>query len=154
MPETQQTMDLMAGEIFELYKLIAMARSRRTTPEDLSELEFLTLDALYREEQPLTVGEVQKRVGVVPAQMSRIIRALEEQGGKGFLASKINAEDRRRIDISLTDSGRAAYEDYRSIRIRSMQEVLSVLPPPDRSHFMRILGQIRAAFEARMSSGS
>lgn len=151
MPETQKTLDLMAGEIFELYRLIALARSRQPSgPDDLAETEFLTLDLLARE-QPLTIGSVQKQIGVVPAQMSRIVRALEEQGGKGYVRCQINAQDRRRIDISLTPTGKEAYEKYRSNRLGSMYAVLEVLPPDDRLHFMRILEQIRSAFEDRLS---
>ena len=151
MPHTQKTLDLMAAEIFELYRLIALARSRQPAgPDDLAETEFLTLDLLSRE-QPLTIGNVQKQIGVVPAQMSRIVRALEEQGGKGYVQCQINVQDRRRIDISLTPAGKEAYEKYRTNRLSSMYAILEVLPPDDRLHFMRILEQIRLAFEDRLN---
>lgn len=152
LPDTQETLDKMAGEIFELYRLIAMARSRQPAGHhDLSETEFLTLDALYKD-QPQTIGEVQKRVGVVPAQMSRIVRALEQRQGDPFIVCKINPADRRRIDLTLTNCGKEAYENYRSNRLASMTSILQVLEPDDRLHFMRILGQIRTAFESRLSS--
>ena len=62
MPDSQQTMDAMVGEVFELTKLIYAARSRQPSgPEDLSETEFLTLDLLAKEEA-LTIGEIQKRI--------------------------------------------------------------------------------------------
>ncbi len=146
MPDSQETLDKMAGEIFELYRLVAIARSRRPSgSDDLSETEFLTLDLLAKE-QPRTIGEVQKQIGVLPAQMSRIVRALEDEDGRGYVECKINPRDRRRINISLTDAGRKAYETYRTVRLGSMQQILRVLPPNDRMHFMRILGQIRDAF--------
>lgn len=153
MPATQKTLEAMADEVFELYQLAAAARSRRATAsDDLTESEFLTLDILAKDEQ-LTVGNVQKRIGVVPAQMSRIVRSLAEQGGKGYLSCRINAEDRRRIDVSITAAGRRAYENYRTVRLRTMYETLSVLPPADRLQFMESLRQIRAAFEKRLASG-
>lgn len=139
----------MVSEIFELYRVIAAARSRHPSgPDDLSETEFLTLDTLFKA-QPLTIGEVQKRIGVVPAQMSRIVRSLEKQGGKGYVTCEINADDRRRIDLSLTDDGRDAYEKYRNMRLSSMREVLAVLAPEDRFQFMRMMRQLRTAFEKR-----
>ncbi len=151
MPETQETLDKMADEIFELYLLVAIARSRRPTgPDDLSETEFLTLDTLAKEE-PLTIGEVQKRVGVVPAQMSRVVRALEQQGGRGYVECKINPKDRRRIDVRLTPAGKAAHEKYRHVRLNSMYESLSALEPDDRLHFMRMMRQLREAFEHRLA---
>lgn len=152
MPDTQETLDMMAGEIFELYRLVAIARSRQPAGHhDLSETEFLTLDALHKE-QPQTIGEVQKRIGVVPAQMSRIVRALEQRQEDALIECKINPADRRRIDLTLTDCGKEVYEGYRSNRLASMTTVLKVLKPEDRLHFMRILRQIRHAFEARISS--
>lgn len=154
LPHTQETLDQMAGEIFELYRLVAIARSRQPAgPDDLSETEFLTLDVLAKE-QPLTIGEVQKRIGVLPAQMSRIVRALEEQGGRGYVECKINPRDRRRIDVTLTSAGTKAYQAYRSARLGSMHEILSSLGPDDRLHFMRILGQIRDSFQARLSGST
>lgn len=149
-PESREALHKMAQEIFELYLLVAITRLRRPTgPDDISETEFLTLDILSKE-QPLTIGEVQKRIGVLPAQMSRIVRALERQSGRGYVECKINPEDRRRIDISLTGPGRAAHEKYRKARLTSMHEALAVLAPDDRTHFMRMLHQIREAFARGM----
>lgn len=150
MPDSKATLDKMAGEIFDLYRLIAKARSQAPSgPEVLSESEFLTLDALTKE-QPLTIGEVQKRIGVVPAQMSRIVRALEEQGGRGFVECHINPKDRRRIDISLTKAGQQAYNQFRTNRLASMYKVLTVLAPKDRLDFMRMMRELVTAFEDKL----
>lgn len=146
MPKTQETLDQMAGEIFELYRYIALARSRQPTgPEDLSETEFLALDMLMKQDLQ-TIGEIQKSIGIVPAQMSRIVRSLETQGGKGYVECKINPSDRRRIDLAITKAGKEAYNKFRDNRLRSMYQVLNVIPPDDRLEFMRILRQLREAF--------
>ena len=151
MPATGETLDSMAAEIFDLYRLVAIARSRRPSgPDDLSETEFLALDLLVKE-GALTIGEIQKRIGVLPAQMSRIIRALEEQGGRGYVECSINPKDRRRIDVSLTPKGRTAHATYHSLRLRTMYDTLSVLDVEDRAHFMHIMRQIRAAFGQHVS---
>lgn len=154
MPDSQQTMDAMADEIFELSQVIATFRSRQPTgPDDLSETEFLTLDLLTKN-QSLTIGEIQKTVGVVPTQMSRIVRALEEQGGRGYVECKINSQDRRRIDVSLTQAGKKSYDAYRTTRLSSMHKILEVLEPEDRLHFMRILRQIRITFAKKLKESS
>ena len=153
MPESKETMDAMATANFELYRLVALARSRRPAgSDDLSETEFVTLDLLAKE-GAMTIGEVQKHVGVVPAQMSRVVRALEVQGGKGYVECSINPQDRRRVDISLTDAGREAYEKYRSARMSTMYETLSALAPEDRLDFMRMMRQLHKAFEEKIKSG-
>ncbi len=150
MPESQETMDQMVEEIFELTKLIYTARSRQQSgPDELSETEFLTIDLLAKE-SCLTIGAIQKRVGVAPAQMSRIVRALEEQGGRGYVECKINPQDRRRVDVVLTDAGKKAHATYRTARLTSMYEVLRVLAPQDRLEFMRMMRQLRTTFEQRL----
>ncbi len=150
MPDAQKTLDAMAGEIFDLFRLIAVARSRRPAgPDELSESEFITLDLLAKE-QPLTIGEAQKRIGVVPAQMSRIVRALEEQGGRGFVECSINPNDRRRVDISLTKAGQEAHRKFMAARLGSMQEILVALEPDDRQNFMRIMRILTSTFEERL----
>jgi len=150
LPNTQKAIDRMADEIFELYRLIALQRSRQPAgPEDLSETEFLTLDVLTREKL-LSIGDVQKRIGIVPAQMSRIVRSLDKNGGKGFIECQINASDRRRIDISITSDGKEAYDRFRQARLGSMYAILNILSPDDRDSFMRIMNQLRSAFEKKM----
>jgi len=148
MPESRKLLDAMAEEIFVLFKVVATARSRRpSSSSDLSETEFLALDALDRD-GPMTIGEVQKRIGVVPAQMSRIVRSLEAEGGRGYVECKINHQDRRRIDVSLTEAGAKALAAFRKARLSSFYTVLEALKPEDRSEFMRMLRCIRGAFES------
>ena len=152
MPESLQTMENMVDEMFELTKLIYAARSRQPAgPDQLSETEFLTLDRLAKE-GCATIGEIQKAVGVVPAQMSRIVRALEEQGGRGFVECAINPKDRRRVDVSLTEAGKKAHEAYRTARLSTMHAVLCVLAPQDRLEFMRMMRQLRTTFQQQLGT--
>lgn len=139
-----QDLDAMADEIMELSELVSGARSRRSTgPDDLSEAEYLTLRQLVANE-PETIGDLQRAIGVVPAQMSRIIRSLENKSGDAYIRCAINPADRRRVDVSLTDVGREAYTSYRSARMETMRQVLQPLSVDDREVFMRILRQIRS----------
>lgn len=142
----------MADDMFELIKIAstARARARSGTPEELTEAEFLTLDALNQRET-LTVGEIQERVGVLPAQMSRLIRSLENKGGEAFVTCSINPDDRRKINVRIAPKGRTAYETYRNIRRHFAIEILSSLSPEDREQFMRILGNVRAGIARRLS---
>ena len=146
MPETTKLIDEMAEDIFALFRVIASARSRgQTGSSDLSESEFVTLDILSKE-GPITIGAVQKRVGVAPAQMSRVVRALEVEGGRGFVECKINPDDRRCVNLSLTDAGRKAFVAFRHSRLSSFRTILEALEPADRGEFMRMLKCIGDAF--------
>ena len=155
MPDTRDRdeLDKMAGEIFELIKLAstARARARAGAPEVLSETEFLALDVLTQNKS-LTVGDVQKRIGVVPAQMSRIIRSLENKGGDAFVTCSINSGDRRKVDVRIAPRGREAHDAYRSLRLGFAMEILRSLAPDDRRRFMGYLGQIHEGISQRLNS--
>ena len=147
-------LDSMAGEIFELIQLSSALRMRKSAgANELSETEFITLDILSRA-QNLTIGEIQKQVGVVPAQMSRIIRALEENRGKGYVHCEINPQDRRRVNVSLTQAGTEAYDYYREARLASVRAILAELSDEDRGHFMRVLRLIRVKLVAWVSAAN
>ncbi len=143
---TAADLEQMSEEILELTKLGMLARNaprkRKGAGIDLSESEFLTLDFLCKEGS-LTIGELQKRIRVLPAQMSRVIRALESKTSKPLITCRINTHDKRRIDVSATDDGRRARQQYRDARLSNTVKILAGLDPHDRREFMRILGRIR-----------
>ncbi|MCG3138640.1 MAG: hypothetical protein HJJLKODD_02506 [Phycisphaerae bacterium] len=157
MPDTNHTLLLeqMADELFQMQILsYAMrSRSRKQGTADLSETEFLTLDLLNRLGS-MTVGELQKHIGVLPAQMSRIVRALEGWPGGGLIRCKINPRDKRRVDVEMTKGGAEAHQSYRSLRRQSITQMLGSLSSKDCREFMRICRIIRNDWETLMMSGS
>lgn len=157
MPSPQAKTELagMVGEIFELMKIAstARARARAGKSEEVTETEFLALDALVQD-QSLTVGEIQKQIGVLPAQMSRIIRSLETKGNNAFVLCNINPRDRRRIDVRVTPKGRKAHQAYRAARLSFVTAMLNDLTADDRRLFMRIIGNIRDGIRKRMEAPS
>ena len=145
-----QELERLAEEIFELSNLGSRSRAarRRHGTTDLSESEFLTLDTLAKGE-PMTVGQVQRAIGVLPAQMSRVVRSLESKTDDALIQCAINPQDRRRIDVTLTEAGRHAYDEYRESRLSGTVEVLAELKDRDRREFMRLLRVIRKLMEQR-----
>ena len=156
MPETKarQTLEDLAEEVFELSTMSSIVRHSSKTGaagRQLSEAEFLAMDALAKE-SPLTVGAIQRAVGVLPAQMSRIVRALEDREEAALIACEINPKDRRQIDVKLTAAGRKAYRAYRQVRLGQTMEVLRELSPVDREEFMRLLRLMRESIAKRLKA--
>lgn len=145
----------MAEEILELSKLGYLARNlpRKKRAVDLTESEFATLDFLARAE-PLTVGELQKHIRVLPAQMSRVIRALEGKAGHPMIRCDINPSDKRRIDVRLTDTGRKARGEYRRARLGMTVSLLEKLTDNDRREFMRILAHMRTLISESLAANT
>lgn len=146
MPTLNQAQQLkeFAEEILELSKEVwaAQSRSRGRDGAELTETEFLTLDLLAKH-QPLTVGDIQRSIGVLPAQMSRVIRSLEAKGDEPLITCRINAQDKRKVDVELSAAGQKAYQAYRKSKLGSLELMLQSLSDHDREEFMRILRLIR-----------
>jgi DNA-binding MarR family transcriptional regulator len=153
--ENNRGLEEAAEEIFELTKMnwLAIGRHKRQKGEiDLTESEFLALDRLTRSHpQPLNVGEIQRHIGVLPAQMSRIIRSLESKAGKPLIRCRINPSDKRKINVTLTETGRDAHKAFRDTRLASTIELVTELPPADRVELMRIIRQFKTTIRKRLS---
>lgn len=114
-------------------------RCRRRLGE-LKEVEFLTL-ALLQQTNPRTVGDLQRQLGVLPAQMSRIIRALEDRD-RPLIACRINPTDKRKIDVDMTAAGRKAYADYQAARMPQLVALLGKLNEDERDQFLHLFDRI------------
>src|SRR5829696_9680383 len=118
--------DELAQHLFNVVTrfCLAVPRGRRRAGE-LKEIEFLTLSLLHKREK-LIVGDIQRQLGVLPAQMSRIIRALETRE-RPYIACRINPHDKRKINVALTPAGQQAFEDYQTSRITGIAMLLAKL---------------------------
>ena len=141
----------MAGELLQMQTLSAAtrSRSRKKGAADLTETEFLTLDLLTKA-KVLTVGEIQRQIGVLPTQMSRVVRALEKRLGGALSKCGINRKDKRKIDIELTKIGRQLHINYKEVRLQGMMDFLEVLTKDDCREFMRICRIIRGQIESML----
>jgi DNA-binding MarR family transcriptional regulator len=128
---------------------LALPRNRRRSG-DLKEVEFLTLSVLHRH-GTLIVGEIQRLLGVLPAQMSRIIRALEMRD-RPLVACRINLQDKRKIDVALTPEGAAAFQDYQTARVHTIAAFLGRLPAEDLDDLERLLVKLHDVVDAPPAS--
>src|SRR5437764_2049487 len=88
----------LAHEVLEVLTSLGLAvPAVRRKPGDLKEIEYLTLAVLHGR-GTMTVGDIQRLLGVLPAQMSRILRALEDRE-RPMIACHINPRDKRKVDV-------------------------------------------------------
>ncbi len=119
---------------------LAAPRGRRRRG-DLKEAEFLTLSILHRH-RTLIVGDIQRLLGVLPAQMSRVIRALESRE-RPLIACRINPNDKRKIDVSITPAGVRAFHEHQTGRVGAIGRLLSRLPEEDLDDLQRLAEKLR-----------
>jgi DNA-binding MarR family transcriptional regulator len=138
----------LAQTLFDVITQFCLTAPRpRRRNGDLKEVEFLTLSILHHHET-LIVGEIQRHLGVLPAQMSRIIRALETRE-RPLIACRINPQDKRKIDVALTPAGLQAFRDYQSSRIRGITNLLGRLAEDDLGDLQRLLERVQEVLGTR-----
>jgi DNA-binding MarR family transcriptional regulator len=135
----------IAQELFEVAMRLGLVGPRRRRPRDLKEVEFLTL-AILHDRGTMIVGDIQRLLGVLPAQMSRIIRSLEDRPGP-LVSCRINPRDKRKIDVCLTSTGEKALEDYRAIRVQRIAGLLLDLGEDEQDDLARLLDKVRSLLE-------
>jgi|SRR5579875_2040721 len=141
---TEMRVQELAQHIFDLvtHFCLILPRGRRRSG-DLKEVEFLTL-ALLHHHQTLIVGDIQRQLGILPAQMSRIIRSLEDREPP-LVTCRINPHDKRKINVTLTPEGITAFQDYQSSRLGSISNLLSKLSEEDLEELQRLLNKLHEA---------
>jgi DNA-binding MarR family transcriptional regulator len=131
----------IAQDLFDVVTQIGLSTLRgRRRVADLKEVEFLTLSILHVHDT-MIVGDIQRLLGVLPAQMSRIIRALENRD-RPLIACRINPRDKRKIDVCVTPAGDKALMDYRHASISRIIEHLRPLSEEDQEDLTRTLEKL------------
>lgn len=145
--------DELAQKLFDVITqfCLTIPRNRRRTG-DLKEVEFLTLSIL-RNHDTLIVGDIQRMLGVLPAQMSRIIRSLETRE-QPFIACRINPQDKRKIDVALTTAGRMAFQEYQTSRVASMAVFLGKMSEDDLENLNILLAKMHDQLQQTDSGAS
>ena len=145
----------MGEEIFALTVLGWRERiSRQSADAELSESQYLAIDALVQAQKSLTVGEIQRNIKVLPAQMSRIIRSLEKDYEKPLIRCELNQNDKRKIDVRLTNEGQQIYDKFRQARLSKAVDILRGLAEQDRKDFIRVCSKIRELMKASANRGA
>jgi DNA-binding MarR family transcriptional regulator len=140
-------LDELAQTLFGVLTKFGLSVPRiRRRGSDLKEVEFLTL-AILQEHDTLIVGDIQRQLGVLPAQMSRILRALETRD-RPLIACRINPQDKRKVDVALTAAGLKALRDYQTARIQQITALLTRLADDDLDDLQRLLERFNEAMSA------
>ena len=148
---TGARLEEIAQDLFEVMTRLGLITPRgRRRPGDLKEIEYLTL-AILQDRGTMIVGDIQRLLGVLPAQMSRVIRSLESRQWP-LIACRINSNDKRKIDVGLTEAGEKALMEYQGVRIRRIAQLLRDLAEEDQESLIHLLEKVRTLLE-RSSSG-
>jgi DNA-binding MarR family transcriptional regulator len=127
----------LAQELYGLLTQLCLSVPRGRRAGGLKEIEYLTLSIL-QDHGTMIVGDIQRLLSVLPAQMSRVIRALEMRE-RPLVACRINPQDKRKVDVELTPAGEKALRDYQALRVHRITEVLGDLSEEEQEHLHHLL---------------
>jgi len=109
------------------FRLARRLRAERAI-DAMSDGQFAVLAGL-KVHGPHTLGELADRERVSSPSMNRTVNCLEESG---YLARTPDIDDRRKVNISLTDAGREVVEETVRRRDAWLEEALAALTPQQR----------------------
>src|SRR5262245_23199711 len=110
---TGERLEGIAQDLFDVFTRLGLSTPRgKRRLGDLKEIEFLTL-SLLQANGTMIVGDIQRLLGVLPAQMSRIVRALEGRE-RPLIHCRINSRDKRKVDVALTAAGEKAMVEFQN----------------------------------------
>ena len=136
----------LAHELFDVVTQICLSTLRgRRRSGDLKEVEFLTL-SLLQGNQTMIVGDIQRVLGILPAQMSRNIRSLENRANP-LIECRINPRDKRKIDVCLTPQGEQSLGEYQGVRVGRIIDRLHTMPEEDQDDMMRVLNKLHGLLD-------
>jgi DNA-binding MarR family transcriptional regulator len=135
-----------ARDLFEVVTQLGLTTLRgRRRASDLKEVEFLAL-AILHGRGTMIVGDIQRLLGVLPAQMSRIVRSLETRE-RPLITCQINSRDKRKVDVCLTPAGEKALMDYQANRTGRLLELLRDLPEEEQEEINRLVDKLHGLLE-------
>jgi MarR family transcriptional repressor of emrRAB len=122
---------------------------RLLEPHKLSPMGYITMMALYsRTENLANPSELSEVTGETRGNMTRICDDLVD---KGLLRRVPNAEDRRRVDLSLTDAGMALLNTLApQLRQNADDFYKRTFTKTEKATLQQLLGQLSAALAAEL----
>lgn len=145
--ETEERFEGLAHEL--LAGLTAIGRIATPVVLNSTRGEAALLMTLFRAGEPLSPGELADESHVSSARVANILKVLEE---KGLVSRSHSASDRRRVEVALTEAGRAEAEARRARRHDAVAAYLRELGEDDARELIRIVRRSAPVIE-RMAEG-
>jgi len=122
----------------ELFAAIRRAKGRTGQQHDgaPSLSQFGLMRPLADAPEGMRIGELAESASISAPTASRMIDTLEKDG---LVARRRSASDRRAVAITLTDHGRAMYEDKRALIDGKRDTLLRSLTGTERRHAVSLL---------------
>jgi DNA-binding MarR family transcriptional regulator len=131
-------------EVFRFNGRLVFVGDRMTKALGLSTARWQTLGAMALSEQPLTVAEIARNMGLQRQSVQRTVNMLVSSG---MVATHENPNHQRARLVLFTKKGRAAYEETVAIQVEWANETAAGFSESELSTALRSLRSLRARLE-------
>ncbi|MFE2723034.1 MarR family winged helix-turn-helix transcriptional regulator [Kitasatospora sp. NPDC059327] len=136
------------GAVTRMTKLVrhlSRVREQGVADYGLQKHEFDTLHVLAGRGGRAVPSDLRDDLSLAPASVTGRLEALER---RGFIVRTPSTEDRRRVDVELTEAGRAAWREALDVVGREERRLLGVLASDERRLLSDLLRRVLLAAEA------
>ena len=130
--EKSQLRDALVHELWRMTKMDIIAHLREFVEGETAALYYLNNCG----SETLTPTQISEYLQVSRARAANILRSLR---GKGYVRMDIAEDDRRKMDVTITDAGRKAMEDKYNFLLRYFELYIDVLGEEDVADLTRLL---------------
>jgi MarR family transcriptional regulator, negative regulator of the multidrug operon emrRAB len=119
-------------------------------PSNLTLTGFRVLMMLRAAGGTLSPAEIAARLGSARATVTGVLDSLEKRSS---VLRSPHPEDRRRLQISITDSGRALLDEILPAYFTHERDAVAALDPGQQEAIVTLLGELQRGLYARRSDG-
>ncbi|MCI8770083.1 MAG: MarR family transcriptional regulator [Lachnospiraceae bacterium] len=122
----------------ELYNLLAELINQKINRTVLDSIrgEYGVLRHLLDVEDKISAGMLTERLHVVPGRMTDILNSLEK---KGLIKRYRDEEDKRRVNVRITDAGKREVKEKRKYISKEYQGMFQILGEENTKELIRLL---------------
>ena len=141
-------MDLYRDLAEEFVKEMIERRKKGPPHEDMNIAmrgEMAVLHLLDDENREMTAGEISRQLNMTTSRIAAVLNSLQK---KSLITRRTDDGDRRRVQVALTDGGRALCDSCRKQFVDDMYDMLSGLGEKDAREFVRLIRRVNSLLPA------
>lgn len=127
--------DTLGEELYNLLAELLNSKMNRTVLDSIRG-EYGVLRSLYYIQDHVHAGTLTEQLHVVPGRMTDILKSLE---AKGLIRRKRDEEDRRHVNVCITDAGKRQVVEMREMISREYEGMFQILGRRDTEELIRLL---------------
>ena len=140
-PDMINRVNALLSSMYSNIMLFEIDSMKNGLMKDLTFHEVHTIEIIGDLERP-TMSQISRKANVTQSTMSTMVNKLAK---KGMIQRHPNRNDRRVVNITLTERGKRAYKEHQEIHRRVTRFWFGLLDDDEQKFLLKIMGKINSA---------